>query len=65
VDPRELVGDDIADAAHVPRFDIRAPPRPVLCNQARPARPLLELRKLRFHGELAWGKPKMKKEKRE
>ena len=26
-------------------------------NQARPARPLLKLRKLRFHGELAWGEP--------
>ena len=25
--------------------------------QARPARPLLKLRKLCFHGELAWGEP--------
>lgn len=42
---------------YVLRFDIRAPPGPVVCNQARPARPLLKLRKLRFHGELAWGEP--------
>jgi hypothetical protein len=34
-----------------------APPGPAVCNQARPARPLLKPRKLRFHGEPAWGEP--------
>ena len=28
---------------------------PVVCDQARPARPLSNLRKLRFPMELAWG----------
>jgi hypothetical protein len=42
---------------YVFRFDIRAPPGPVVCNQARPARSLLKLLKPRFHGKLAWGEP--------
>ena len=30
---------------------------PVVCDHARPARPLSNLRKLRFPMELAWGEP--------
>ena len=33
---------------------------PVVCDQARPARPLSNLRKLRFPMELAWGELKNK-----
>jgi hypothetical protein len=52
-----LRASQLSSRPYVPRFDIRAPFGPAICDQARPARPLLKLRKLRFHGELAWGEP--------
>jgi hypothetical protein len=56
-DGRSSLRDEPDSRPYVFRFDIRAPPGPVVCNHARPARPLLKPRKLRFHGELAWGEP--------